>query len=258
MNEKQSGGFIGKLATVIVDKRNLFFLLYLFAFVFCFFSMGWVEVENDVTTYLPAETETRQGLVAMNENFAAFGTAQIMVSNVTYETAQEISEILAEIEGVDMVTFDDSPEHYAHASALFDVSFAGGNFDDISLQAMEEIEETLAGYDLSIYTLVGYDENAMLAQEMATILLVGVVIIVIVLVLTSRAYLEVPVLLLTFGAAALLNMGTNFLLEKSASSPTPSPWCCSWRWPSTMPSSSATGSPTSTKPKMPGIPPSLP
>ena len=31
------------------------------------------------------------------------------------------------------------------------------------------------------------------------------------LTLTSRSYAEVPVLIMTFGAAALLNMGTNFL-----------------------------------------------
>ena len=92
MNENKSGGFIVKLSTFIVDKRNLFFLLYIFAFIFCIFSMNWVTVENDVTTYLPEDTETRQGIVAMNENFETFGTAQIMVSNITYETAEEIFE----------------------------------------------------------------------------------------------------------------------------------------------------------------------
>ena len=106
MEEKKKGGFITKLATFIVDKRNLFFLLYIFAFIFCLFSMGWVKVENDVTTYLPEDTETRQGLVAMNENFVSFATAQVMISNVTYETAQDIYQIISKIDGVDMVTFE--------------------------------------------------------------------------------------------------------------------------------------------------------
>ena len=215
MSEKKSGGgFIEKLATFIVDKRNLFFLLYVFALVFCVFSMNWVQVENDVTVYLPEDTETRQGLVAMNENFVTYGTAQIMVSNVTYATAEELAEEIAEVDGVSMVTFDDSEDHYKDASALFDVSFEGLTQDEISIQAMAAIEESLSGYDTYIYTDVGYDENAMLQQEMTTILIVAVIIIVVVLVLTSRAYMEVPVLLMTFGAAALLNMGTNFLLGK--------------------------------------------
>jgi predicted RND superfamily exporter protein len=92
MTQNKSGGLIKNLATFIVDKRNLFFLLYIIGLVFSLFSMGWVNVENDITKYLPEETETRQGLEAMNEYFEAFGTARIMVSNVTYEVAEELSD----------------------------------------------------------------------------------------------------------------------------------------------------------------------
>lgn len=214
MNEKRPGGLLDKMAAFIVDKRNLFFLLYLFAAVFCVFSMNWVEVENDVTTYLPEEVETRQGLDAMNDNFAAFATARIMVSNITYETAERLSEALTEVEGVMMLTFDGTSDHYKDASALYDVNFEGGNFEESSLSALESIRELLDPYDYYIDTLVGYDENATLREEMTTILVLAVFIIITVLTLTSRAYMEVPVLLTTFGAAALLNMGTNFLCGK--------------------------------------------
>ena len=171
-------------------------------------------MENDVTVYLPDTTETRQGLDAMNENFITFATARVMVSNITYETAEEIKEMLEDVEGVDMVTFDDTQDHYKDASALYDISFKGLTTDDISLQAMETIRETLSVYDLYVDTQVGYDENAMLQEEMTTILIIAAIIIVVVLMLTSRAYLEVPVLIITFAAAALMNMGTNFLLGK--------------------------------------------
>lgn len=214
MAEKRKGSFADKLATFIVDKRNLFFLLYIFAIIFCMFSINWVEVENDVTTYLPEEVETRQGLTAMNENFASFATARIMVSNITYDTAEDIYDMLSGIDGIMMVTFDETTDHYRNASALYDVNFEEGNFDESSLSAIETIREKLAGHDLYIDTLVGYDENAMLREEMMTILVVAVVIIITVLTLTSRAYMEVPVLLLTFGAAAVLNMGTNFIFGK--------------------------------------------
>ena len=211
MKEKTKGSFIEKLATTIVDKRNLFFLLYIFAAIFCVFSMNWVKVENDVTKYLPDSTETRLGIEAMNENFAAFATAQVMVSNVTYDTALELTDTLSAIDGIEMVTFDDTPDHYNKASALYDINFSGGNFDESSLQAVEEIENILKNYDTTIYTQVGYDENAMLDDEMFVILIVAVVMILLVLTLTSRAYAEVAVLIITFGMAALMNMGTNFL-----------------------------------------------
>lgn len=167
-----------------------------------------------MTVYLPDTTETRQGLDAMNENFITFATARVMVSNITYETAENIKEMLEDVEGVDMVTFDDTQDHYKDASALYDISFKGLTTDDISLQAIETIRETLSVYDLYVDTQVGYDENAMLQEEMTTILIIAAIIIVVVLMLTSRAYLEVPVLIITFAAAALMNMGTNFLLGK--------------------------------------------
>jgi len=214
MAGNKSRGFVDKLAAFIVDKRSVFFLIYVFVFVFCIFSMGWVEVENDVTAYLPEGTETRLGIEAMNENFTMFGTAQVMVNNITYEKAEELYDALSAIEGISMVVFDDSPDHYVHASALYDLNFAGGNFDEISLRALEETEKLLEGYDVSIYTAVGEDLNEMLDSEMGTILVVAVILILVVLTLTSRAYMEVPVLLITFGAAALMNMGTNFLCGK--------------------------------------------
>ena len=212
MSRNKSGSFVEKLATFIVDKRNLFFLLYIFAAIFCIFSMNWVVVENDVTKYLPEGTETRLGIEAMNKNFESFATAQIMVSNISYETAEDIYAKLSEIKGIDMISFDDSETHYRNASALYDISFSGGNFDTVSIDALSKIRDVIAPYDNAVYSLVGYDENALLDQEMLTILIVAVIIIFAVLTLTSRAYMEVPVLLITFGAAALLNMGTNYML----------------------------------------------
>lgn len=209
--KKPKTGGLEKIATFIVDRRNLFFLLYALALIFSIVASGWVKVENDITTYLPADTETRQGLTVMNDNFTTFGTARVMVSNVTYDTATDLASTIEDVDGVYSVEFDDTADHYKQASALYSVTFDGTSTDDISLKALDGIREALAGYDTYIDTEVGQDMSADLASEMGVILVIAAVIIVVVLTLTSRSYAEVPVLILTFGAAALLNMGTNFL-----------------------------------------------
>jgi predicted RND superfamily exporter protein len=109
-----------RLATFIVEKRKIIFVLYIVAIIFSMVSMGWTTVENDVTKYLPDSTETRLGIEAMNANFAAIATAQVMVSNVTYETALDLSQQMAALEDVAMVTFDATPEHYRDTAALID------------------------------------------------------------------------------------------------------------------------------------------
>lgn len=200
-----------KLAAFIVDKRNLIFLLYVFALIFSIVAMSWVNVENDITTYLGEDTETRQGLTVMNDNFTTFGTARVMISNITYAKAEALVDQIETVDGVDSVEFDDTTDHYKDASALYTVTFDGEEMDDISIHALHQVEDLLSGYDLYVDTAVGVDNSADLASEMGLILAIAAVIIVLVLTLTSRSYAEVPVLVLTFGAAALLNKGTNFI-----------------------------------------------
>ena len=211
MAKPNQGRFMRQIASVIVDKRNLIFLIYIIACIFSIFSMGWVKTENDITKYLPETTETRQGIEAMNENFASFATARVMVSNVTLDTAHSICDALEKIDGIGMVTFDETDSHYKNASALFDITFEKSGSDPLTLEAVSAIRNIVEKYDHSINSDVGMDMNQILQQEMGVILIVAVIIIIAVLLLTSRSYAEVPVLLITFGVAALLNMGTNFI-----------------------------------------------
>mgnify|MGYP000009370310 CR=1 FL=1 len=194
--------------------------------LFCLFSRNWVSVCNDITEYLPDSTETRQGLTLMEEEFTTFGTARVMVSHVTRGIAEDLAEQIGEIEGVSSASLGDSigaeedgeaetPEdiasYFKGADALISVTFAGEEDDESALAAMEAIRELLAPYDFYIDSSVGDSQADSLADEMGIILAVAAVIIVLVLLLTSRSYAEIPVLLLTFIAAALLNLGTNFI-----------------------------------------------
>jgi len=212
--KKEKGSIMEKVAQFIVDKRNLFFLLYIAAMVFCVFSMNWKNVETDVTVYLNEESETRQGLATMNEHFAMFSSARVMVSNVTYDEAVELYQQITQVEGVTMVDFSNTEECYKDANALISINFDGTDLQERTMTALANIKEILAGYDFVVDTTVGYDQIADLNQQMMEIMGYAVVVIVVFLTLTSTAYMEVPVLGLTFGAAILLGMGTNFLLGK--------------------------------------------
>ena len=213
-NEKPKGNGMEKLAAFIVDKRNLFFLLYIFALIFCAIATGWVKVEDDITTYLPDTTETRQGLTVMNDNFVTYGTANVMVSNITYDTALEIQEQLEDIDGVSPpLNFDDTDEHYTNASALFSVSFDGrgrrrprraGAAGDPRQTGRAPTTPRFIPRSATIPPPICSRKWSSSLSSLPSSLCV-------VLTLTSRSYAEVPVLIMTFGAAALLNMGTNFL-----------------------------------------------
>ena len=210
----QQENFMVKLATFIVDKRNLFFLLAVILLIFSVVARNWVEVESDLTFYLPEDSETKQALNVMEDQFTTYGTAEIMVENITYDAAALLEDTVTGIKGVQSVTFDDTSDHYNNASALYSVTFDYDEKDDRCLEALETVKTALSGYDIYVSTSLGNTQKDTIESEINVIMVYVAIIVIVVLTLTSQTYGEVPVLLITFVMAMILNQGTNFLLGK--------------------------------------------
>lgn len=210
----QQETFMVKLATFIVDKRNLFFLLAVILLIFSVVARNWVEVESDLTFYLPEDSETKQALNVMEDQFTTYGTAEVMVENITYDAAALLEDTVTGIKGVQSVTFDDTSDHYNNASALYSVTFDYDEKDDRCLEALETVKTALSGYDIYVSTSLGNTQKDTIESEINVIMVYVAIIVIVVLTLTSQTYGEVPVLLITFVMAMILNQGTNFLLGK--------------------------------------------
>ncbi len=200
-----------KICGFIVDKRNLFFLLFGLLIIFSAISRNWVGVENSMAHYLPGTTETRQGLDLMEEEFITYGTCNVMVANVSYRQAEEICERLEQSQGVFSVDFDDTEEHYTNGSGYYNITFDYDEKEDACLEALDALKERLDGCDYYLTTGLGDTQSELIGQEMNTITVLVAIVVVSVLLLTTQAYAEIPVLLITFLSAAIINMGTNFL-----------------------------------------------
>lgn len=203
-----------KLATFIVGKRKLIMILFAVAAVLSIFTSGLVKVNSDLYSFLPESTETRQALGVMDGEFTTFSTAKVMVRDIGYSDALALYQDIKNVDGIKSVSFDDSSLHYANNCAMYSVTFGGGDNDEVSLNALDDIERILSGYTVYFDTQVGYDPSVQIVSEMAVVGIITVVIVIALLLLTSRSYAEVPVLLATFAAAALLQFGTNFLFKQ--------------------------------------------
>ncbi|MDD6564041.1 MAG: MMPL family transporter [Clostridiales bacterium] len=201
-----------KIAAFIVDRRKGFYLIYILLIIFSLFSTNWVSVNNELTDYLSEETETRQGLSLMENEFVTYATAEIMIDNISYADAEVLCNELKAINGIKDIAFDSTDNHYVNASALFSVTFEGTSSDDITVTAFNEIENRLDDYDTYISASIGDADSKRMANEMNMVMLIACVIILAVLLISSHTYMEIPVLVITFGVAAILNKGTNFML----------------------------------------------
>lgn len=201
-----------RVAAFIVDRRKGFYLIYILLIVFSFFSSNWVSVNDEITDYLPSETQTRQGLVLMDNEFVTYATAEVMVDNIALSDAQELCDKLSSIKGVKEIAFDDTSDHYTNGAALFSVTFDAESTDEITVNAFNEMEKSIDGYDTYVSASIGDAESKLMESEMNTVMIIACVIILTVLLISSHTYMEIPVLVLTFGVAAILNKGTNYML----------------------------------------------
>ncbi len=210
-DEVKGQGFITKICAFIVDKRNLFFLIFGLLAIFSAFSKNWVHVENSLSYYLPETTETKKGIELMDEEFVTYGSCTFMVANVSYEQGERLSRTIAEMDGVFSVDYEDTAEYYNNGSAKLAVTFDYPEDDERCIEAQDRIKDYLRDTDYYLDTSLGDISAELIANEMNTISVIVVVIVLGVLLITTEAYAEIPVLLITFGGAAVLQTGTNFV-----------------------------------------------
>lgn len=203
-----------KLSRFIVEKRYLIFLILIISVIFSAFSVQWVQVESDLTKYLPDSASSTLGLEIMEDEFITYGSADLMFANLTYEEAEKIHEEIKAMDGVQSVTFDDTTAHYNNASALYTITFTYPEKDEACLVELDAILEKYAEYDTYLSTMLGNALEENLNKEVSVIMVIVAIIVLLVVTLTSESYGEVPVLLLTFVSAMVLNMGTNFIMGK--------------------------------------------
>lgn len=202
-----------KLANFIVDKRKFFVIIFIVLIVASAFTMSLTEVNYDVTKFLPPETDTRRGYEIMKTEFKNNSMAKVMVKNITYDNAIKLYDELKELDCLTMVTFDDSAEHYKDANALFDIVL-DAEMGSVELETdMPRMRAVFEGYDIAtIAEAVTKETNDALMADMMFILILAVGVTIASLITTSRSYAEILVFPIIFGVAALINLGTHFIV----------------------------------------------
>lgn len=201
-----------KITSFIVDKKNYIIILFIALIAYCVWGMGQVNIEYDITSYLPSNTDTKQALDIMEEEFVTFGTTKIMLRNISFEDALALHDEIEQLDGVKSFDFHNTEDYYKQSCALFNITFDGDENDELSVAAYNKTLELLDGYDLLVSASLTDTYAEELQHDVNFVLILAIVIIIAVLAFTTKSFGEIPVFILTFGVAALLNLGTNYWL----------------------------------------------
>ena len=209
VQEKAGGGFIKNLCVFALDRRRVLYPLAVALAVLCCVSAEWAQVRENPDAFLPTDSETRQGLEVMREEFADLQTGRILVENVSAPQAEALSEKLSLAAGVQSVDFDER-SGYRTGSALLKVTFRDADGVQDTRKALSELRFLLEGYD---YSIIGDADGPAIGGELwlITAAVCAALLVAAALFVRVPALTELSVIALTFGAAFLYNSGTWFL-----------------------------------------------
>ncbi len=205
-----------KLAEFIVNKRVLFFILFALMVTYCVICIPRVEVEYDISTYLPEQTDTKKALDIMDKEFVSNGTATLLIKDIPLEAAVALHDEICKIDGVRMFDFDGSDKYYKDGCAKFSITFDGKSSDKRAVGAYDKTVSIIkkSGYKYSVPSPLVNNYADTLAEEMVVIIAIAAAVILLVLLFTSKSFAEIAAFPIVFIVAAVLNMGTNFWLGK--------------------------------------------
>lgn len=200
------------IAQFLVKSRKILFALSVIAAIVCTLLIGSVTVNSDQTKYLASDSEMRKGLEIINSEFPVVelkDSFQLMFERLTESEKLEIYEKIKTYAGVTSVDYDINSADYNTKTYTMYIVHTDYVLEANKVHAVvKEITDDFKGE----YTLHSYYSGGYMAVVDKILPIAGTIMIVLLLVM-CRSYIE-PVLLLTsVGLAVLINMGSNVIFE---------------------------------------------
>lgn len=200
-----------KLSNFIVGKRYILFGFTIIVTIISLFLINFVTVNEDITKYLPEDSNMKIGLTIMKNEFPdeiELEGFKLMFKDLSLEEKQKIKESIIKYDAVTSVDCDfESPKYNSNNYTLFIVNTS---FDDVD-KTDKILDQMIHEYE-NDYTVYSYYANT--NDSMLSFLLpIVFIIFVIILLILCESYVEIILLLASIGFSIVINMGTNIIFH---------------------------------------------
>ncbi len=196
------------LPEIIVRKRVVFLVAAVVVAIACALMIPHTNINADMTRYLPNDSQMKQGIDQMTEEFGAdavgTGIVRVMFWSLPDSLKTPTQNELSSIEGVSNVLYQSGSEEYNRGEKVLYELLCG------SQRSQEDIANEIAAR-YGDRMIVEKSENGTTAP--IGVILIAFVLLLIVLFIMCESWLEPPIFLAAIGVAVAINMGTNALFK---------------------------------------------
>ena len=196
------------LSEFLVRKRFIFLIAAVVIAIACALLIPHTVINTDMTRYLPNDSQMKQGIDQMTEEFGAdavgTGMVRVMFWSLPDSLKIPVKDELSNIDGVSNILYQNGSEEYNQGEKVLYELLCG------SQRSQEDIANEIAEkYGDQI--IVEKSENGTTAP--IGVILIAFVLLLIVLFIMCESWLEPPIFLAAIGVAVAINMGTNALFK---------------------------------------------
>ncbi len=193
-----------KITDFIVKFRYVLLVLFLILTGISFYLSDKVNVNYDMTEYLPKSSETKQGLNIMNDTFnTENSTLNVMFKDLTEEEKEETLTYLNNLTGVSDVDKKDKDEY-----TLYIIT---ADADASSKSAANIYQEVTNKYEDTIVATSGDITSRNKDVLPFYVVVLAVLSALVILIIMSESYIEPFLFLTTILIAVVINKGTNII-----------------------------------------------
>ncbi|MDO4963779.1 MAG: hypothetical protein Q4E75_06780, partial [bacterium] len=199
-----------KIVKFIVEKKYLILFLFIMAAIICSILTSKVNINYDISKYLPNNSNVRKGLDIMNSEFETKSTSfNMMFEDLSIKKIDDIYNKLKKYDNVSSVSKRTKGKY-----TLYKIEINGNVESKIANDTYKKIVK-----DYKKYNVVKEGELASRNTKVITpfILFIAVSFGTIILIIMCDSIVEVFLFLFTILIAVLLNKGTNIIFSSVSS-----------------------------------------
>jgi predicted RND superfamily exporter protein len=213
-------------------KKIIIFIFILIVLLLTYLFVPKTDINYDMTKYLPKDAMTSEGLKILENEFGKSSVIEVMVNDINVSDLRLLKQEIYLIPYVtsvlwldDYVDLDLVPiefidesirnQFYVQNDALITITFSLDAYDTKLESSIKQIESVFDDYEIFMRgeILVNKESRDIASNEIFKIMFLIVPVVIILLILSSHAWIEPVLILITLGIAILFNLLTNGLLS---------------------------------------------
>ena len=201
-----------KLAGLIVNKRYVCMLLVLLIAVLSATQISRTHINYDLNRYLSDDTMTKRALKVMEDEFSASEQLRLLFTNLDEEDLNAVLTALTARNEVQLAIHDPETDIERDGTRYQLITLTLADCDASAfVTELRNLFPNYGDYAVGGSAAAQLDVQRSVGAEMPVVMLIAVLIVILVLLITSHAWLEPLAILFVLAVSILINMGTNFI-----------------------------------------------